>query len=111
MAFGFPSYQEQSKRFRGVTRKALLHAADDALDELGWRPYKDGKWRLRASVPMHFYVIFLIWGAKFTVEVDEEKLFIRSEGAIPLEWMDVGQHSDNIRRFLNRLEDVLEDQD
>lgn len=108
MPFGFPAYQERQVRFRDVPRKELCRAALDALDELGWRPDKDGKWFLRASVPVGFYLMFMTWGAKFTVEVEDEELFIRSEGAFPLEWMDVGQHGENIKKFLDRLEDILD---
>jgi hypothetical protein len=110
MPIGFPAYQEKSVRFRGRSRTELRHAADVALDELGWRSVKEGKWRYRASVPMGFFVVFLTWGARLTVEVDEEEMFIRSEGAIPIEWLDIGQHGENIKRFLDRVEDVLEDE-
>jgi hypothetical protein len=111
MAFGFPAYQEKSERFRGVSRRALLRAAEDALVELRWRPRKDGKWTLQAAVPVGFYAIFMTWGAKVTVEVAEERLHIRSEGSFPLEWMDVGQHAENIKKFLQMVDDVLEHQD
>ena len=108
---GFPAYSERSSRFRGVPRKRLVRLAEDALDELGWCPVQDGKWRICASVPMGFYIIFLTWGAKFTIEVEEEELFIRSEGIIPIEWLDVGQHDHNIKQFLNRFEDLLEEEE
>ena len=111
MPFGFPAYQEQVARYRGVSAKKLLRASEDALDELGWRPQRDGKWRLTATVPMQFYVIFIIYSGKFSIEADDAELFIRSEGAFALEWMDVGQHSANIRKFLDRLDDVLQDID
>src|SRR6516165_2536453 len=106
MPFGFPAYQEESVRFRGVSREQLARAAEDALDELGWHPRRRGKWRLEASVPMGFHVIFVTFGARFMVEADEERLHLRSEGAMPLAWMDLGQHSENIRRFLDRVDDL-----
>jgi hypothetical protein len=110
MPIGFPAYTEKTVKYRGSSRKELARAAEDALDELGWHPVRDGKWCVRASVPVGFYIIFLTWGARFTVEIEEEKLFIRSEGSFPLEWLDVGQHSENIKRFLDRFEDILDDQ-
>ena len=110
MPFGFPAYQERVERFKGLSRKKLLRVAEDALEELGWRPYEDGKWALRASVPMGFHIIFILWGAKFFVEVGDGELFLRSEGIFVLEWMDVGQHGANIEKFLNRVEDILEDE-
>jgi hypothetical protein len=109
MAIGFPAYSEKSVKFRGSSRKKLLRVAEDALDELGWYPRKDGKWFLRASVPVGFYIIFMTWGAHFTVDVEEEKLHLRSEGAFVLEWLDVGQHSENIKKFLDRVDDILEE--
>jgi hypothetical protein len=42
MPFGFPAYQEQVARFRGVSAKKLIRAAEETLDELGWRPKRDG---------------------------------------------------------------------
>jgi hypothetical protein len=109
MPIGFPAYAEKSVTYRGSSRKELARAAEDALEELGWHPRRDGKWRIRASVPMALHIIFLTWGAKFTVEIEEERLHLRSEGATPLAWLDLGQHSENIRKFLDRLEDILEE--
>jgi hypothetical protein len=109
MAFGFPAYTEQTARFRGVLRKDLSRAAFDALDELGWHPQEDGRDRICASVPNEFQGIMMTWGAKVFVEIDDEELFIRSEGSIAIAWLDFGQHARNIRRFLERLEDILDD--
>jgi hypothetical protein len=111
MPFGFPAYTEDTVRFRGSSRKSLTRAVLDALDDLGWHPIKDGRDRIRASVPNEFHGIIMTWGAKFIVEIEDEELFIRSEGSIPIAWMDIGQHSHNIRKFLERLEDFLEDED
>jgi hypothetical protein len=109
MPIGFPAYTEKTVKLKGSLRKEILRAAMDSLDELGWHPLKDGKWCIRASVPFHFYLIFMIWGSKFTVEVEDERLFLRSEGLIPIEWLDLGQHSDNIKKFLDRFEDLLDE--
>lgn len=111
MPIGFPAYTEKSAKFKGVAREDLARAARDTLDELGWNPRKDGKWALIASVPLGFHIIFICWGAKFTVEIEEGKLFIRSEGSVPIEWLDVGQHSANIKKFLDRFEEILEEID
>jgi hypothetical protein len=111
MAFGFPAYTEQTVDFPRVSRKDLSRAAFDALHELGWRPSKDGRDRIRASVPNEFIGIMMTWGAKVLIEIDDGELFVRSEGSIPIAWMDFGQHARNIRRFLDRLEDILEEND
>jgi hypothetical protein len=110
MPFGFPAYTEKSVKYRDVSRKDLARAAEDALDELGWRPRRDGKWGIRASVSAGFYLFFLCWGAKFFVDVEEERLHLRSEGLVAIEWLDVGQHGENIKKFLARFEDILDDQ-
>jgi hypothetical protein len=52
----------------------------------------------------------MTWGAKFIVEIDEEEVFLRSEGSIPIAWVDFGQHGANIHKFLKRLEDFLDDE-
>jgi hypothetical protein len=109
MPIGFPAYSEDTVRFRGTARKVLVRAALDALDELGWRPIRDSRDRIRASVPNAFHGIFMTWGAKFLVEIDDEELFIRSEGSVTIAWMDFGQHSHNIRRFLERVEEFLDE--
>src|SRR5262245_58963869 len=109
MPMGFPAYAERTERFRGYSYKKLLSAADYVLEDLGWRPRTRGKGKLVASVPNEMYGIMMTWGAKFFVEIEEEELYIRSEGAFVLAWLDVGQHSMNINRFLNRLEDYLDD--
>jgi hypothetical protein len=111
MPIGFPAYTEKTVKSRGSSRKELARAAEDALDELGWHPVRDGKWLVRASVPVGFYIIFLTWGARFTVEIEEEKLFIRSEGSFPLAWLDVGQHAENIKKFVDRIEEMREEGD
>ena len=108
MAFGFPAYDEDTIRFRGRSRKMLARAVLDALDDLGWHAIKDGRDRFRASVPNEFHGIIMTWGAKFIVEIEDEELFIRSEGSIAIAWMDFGQHARNLRRFLECLEDIME---
>jgi hypothetical protein len=109
MACGFPSYAEKTERFRGASPKKLRRAAFDALDELGWNPHETDRGVIRANVPIGFYLIFMTWGAYFFVEVEDDRLFIRSEANSALQWLDFGQHADNIKRFVDRLEDVLAD--
>src|SRR5262249_27459144 len=110
MAIGFPAYHEETARFRGQDREKLRQAAEEALAEIGWRFRRDGRWRLVANVPMGFYIIFLTWGARLTVEVEKGGLALRSEGVFVLEWLDIGQHKANINKFLDRLEDILDEE-
>jgi hypothetical protein len=110
MPIGFPSYEEETAPFRGVERRKLLRAAEEALDELGWSWYDAGRWRLTASSPAGFFFLFFFtWGERVIVEVHDGEVWVRSEGNFPLAWLDLGQHRANINKFLERLEDVLED--
>jgi hypothetical protein len=109
MAFGFPAYHEETARFRGVAREELRRAAQEALNDIGWGWNKQGPWRIVASVPAEFHVIFFTWGAKVTVEIDEEQVWVRSEGTFALAWFDLGQHQANTGKFLRRLDEILEE--
>jgi hypothetical protein len=109
MAFGFPAYHEETARFRGVAREELRRVAQEALDDIGWGWHKEGRWRLVASVPAEFIAIFFTWGAKLIVEIEEEEVWVRSEGTFVLAWIDIGQHQANTGKFLRRLDEILED--
>jgi hypothetical protein len=112
MPIGFPAYDEDTVRFRGRTRSHLRDAAEAAFDDLKWTWRRDSKWRLVASVPMSLIMAFPLifsWGEKVIVEVDEGELFVRSEGAFALAWLDFGKHAANIHKFLDAVEDHLGD--
>jgi hypothetical protein len=109
MAIGFPAYHEESARFRNISREALYRAAEDAIDALGWTWRREGRWRLVASVPASMMVIIVLWGERLIVEVDDGELWVRSEGSLPLQWLDFGKHQTNIHQFLRRVESFLED--
>jgi len=109
MAFGFPAYHEETARFRGVAQQELRRAAQEALDDIGWSWHKDGRWRIVASVPAGFIAIFFTWGAKLIVEIEEEEVWVRSEGTFALAWFDIGQHQTNTGKFLRRLDEICED--
>jgi len=44
-----------------------------------------------------------------TVEVKEGAVNVRSEASFPLEWLDLGQHADNIQNFMKALKRALRD--
>jgi hypothetical protein len=108
MAIGFPAYHEETAGFRNVSREALHRAAEDAIDALGWSWRREGRWRLVASVPPSMLGIIFMWGERLIVEVEEGELRVRSEGSIPLQWLDFGKHRTNINQFLRRVEDFLD---
>jgi hypothetical protein len=107
MAIGFPAYHEETARFRGASRAALRRASEDAFDDIGWTWRQEGRWRLIASVPPSMMVIFVFWGERVIVEVDDGKLWVRSEGSFPLLWLDFGKHQTSIGLILRRVENLL----
>jgi hypothetical protein len=110
MAIGFPAWEEQTARYRGRSSRELLRAAADALDDLGWDWHREGRRRLVASTPAGFhYGFFLTFGDRVTVDADDGEVWVRSEGKFALAWLDFGQHRANLNRFLDTLEDFLDD--
>jgi hypothetical protein len=109
MAIGFPAYHEETARFRNASRKVLHRAAEDAMDALGWTWRREGSGRLVASVPPSMLGIIVLWGERLIVEVEDDRLWVRSEGSFPLQWLDFGKHHTNITQFLRRVEDFLDD--
>jgi hypothetical protein len=111
MAIGFPACHEETVRFKGVPRTKLRRVAEDAFDDLGWTWRRDHRPRLVANVPIGavmIFPLFITWGERVIVEIDEGELIVRSEGAIPLAWLDFGKNQANVDKFLRRVEDFLE---
>jgi hypothetical protein len=106
MAIGFPAYHEESVRYPDVPRAKLRTLAEDAIDDIGWTWRRESRWRLVANVPM---TLFVTWGERVIVEVDEEELFVRSEGLFALAWLDLGRHQANVHKLISRVEDFLEE--
>jgi hypothetical protein len=109
MPIGFPAYSEDKKKFPDVEREDLARAVKRAFKDLNWNPSSESKFRIIGHVPFRIYMIFLIFGAKMTVEVKEGAVNVRSEGSFPLEWLDVGQHTDAIQTFMKALKRALKD--
>lgn len=105
MAFGFPAYHEERIRY-DCSRNDLMDAALTAVKELGWGGYESGRWRISASTGISFWS----WGETITAYVDPgPELQIRSHCAFPTQCIDWGRNAANVRRFLDRLDDVLAD--
>ena len=48
-------------------------------------------------------------GQRVIVEIDDDELWVRSEGSFPLLWVDFGQHHTNVNQFLRRVDDFLDE--
>lgn len=107
MAIGFPPSYEESAEFR-VPERDLLQAVQDALDDLCWSFYRDGRWRFVAIIPFQFFVTP---GEKISIAIEERGLVVvRSETSNPLQWIDWGRNRSNVRQFFAALEDMLDEQ-
>jgi len=94
-------------RFRKVFAKELKRICKDALDELGWRWEMDGTWRIVAYVPR----TFSSWGEWLVVEVYDEELVVLSHCRVRNQLVDWGKNRQNVQKFLDRVDDILDDED
>jgi hypothetical protein len=97
-------YREEA-RFRRVSAKELKCVCKDALDELGWRFEVEDRWRIIAYVPYSF----TSYGEWLIVDVFDEELVVISHCRRRLQLVDWGKNRRNVDRFLNRVEDILDD--
>jgi hypothetical protein len=107
MPIGFPAYHEGSACY-DCSLGELMDAIDDAIDSLKWNGSQVKRRRWTASTPMNLFS----WGEKITIDIEEDcRVFVRSEYAFPLAWLDWGHNSSNVRRFLNKLDGLLGDRE
>jgi hypothetical protein len=105
MAFGFPAYHEEEVDY-DVSRGELMDAALAALEELGWKGRESGRWRISSSTGVSLWS----WGETIIIHVTRDStLHIRSECALPTQCLDWGRNQSVVRRFLARLDAVLDD--
>ncbi len=95
----------QVARFRKVDAKELKRACKDALDELGWNWEADDRWRLVAYVPYSFGS----YGEWLIVEIYDEELVVVSHCRSRGQLVDWGKNRRNVEQFLNRVEDILDE--
>ena len=106
IAIGFPPSVQQRVYFRDVSGPELRDALEEALDRLNWNFHRTGRWEYRASTGV---VPFITWGSTVTARVEGEgELFVRSESAMPLQWIDWGRNSYNVNALLGKLERLLD---
>jgi hypothetical protein len=97
-------YREEA-RFKRVSARELKRVCKDALDELGWRFEVEDRWRIIAYVPYSF----TSYGEWLIVDVFDEELVVISHCRRRLQLVDWGKNRRNVDRFLNRVEDILDD--
>ena len=96
----------QSARFKGRRARKLRRVCEDALDELGWNWEEEDRWTLVASVPR----TFRSFGEWLIVEIHDEELFVISHCRKKLQLVDWGKNRHNVNTFLDKFEDILDDE-
>ncbi|MGD9711958.1 MAG: hypothetical protein AB7V46_07840 [Thermomicrobiales bacterium] len=105
MALGFPAYHEERVRYDGIDDRDLMKAISKALDRVGWNWSRTDRYRFRAGTGFQLFS----YGETVTVEMlGEGRLFVRSEYVVPFAWLDWGLNSQNVRKLLRSLDDVLD---
>jgi hypothetical protein len=106
MDIGFPPKHEGKRRFN-LNPTELIRAAEDALDELDWKHYRSGRFCIIANIAPQ---LFVTYGEKVTIDIESDGwVYVRSESTFPLAWIDWGRNAGNVRRFLNLLEDLIDE--
>src|SRR5262245_37072496 len=93
-------------RFRDFSAKELRRACEDALDELRWEWEDDSRWRLVAYIPYSW----TSYGEWLLVEIFEEEIEVISHCRKKAQLVDWGKNRKNVERFLERVEDILDDE-
>ena len=106
MWIGFPPSAEESRQY-DLSARDMLHAVEDALYDLRWPHFRDDRFRVVANISGQ---VFVSYGEKVTIDIERDGwLRVRSECSFALQWMDWGKNSSNVRRFLNALENVIDE--
>jgi hypothetical protein len=98
------AYHDALTIYEEVPRKELLAAIKDVLDEMGWEWRKVDRWLVIARVPVSWWS----WGETFKVRVLSQKVLVRSECALPTQRFDWGKNKENVTRFFDHLDDILD---
>jgi hypothetical protein len=106
MWIGFPPSHEDSRQY-DLPARDLLHAIEDALYELRWPHFRDDRFRIIANISPQ---IFVSYGEKVIIDIERDgRVRVRSECSSPLQWMDWGKNSSNVRQFLGMLDDIVDE--
>ncbi len=105
MSFGFPAYHEEEYRY-DCSRSDLMDAVLTGLHELHWESRDEGCWSISARRGISLWS----WGETITIHVGPGPLlYIRSECRMPTQCFDWGRNADNVRCFLDCLDEILDE--
>jgi hypothetical protein len=106
MAFGFPAYVEDVIEV-DLPRPESRRAVERTLESLGWRYDTGPKNSLVARVGVSPWSR----GQQVHIKVGPKgEVFIRSRCAVTTQWYDWGTNQQNVDKFINRLEEVIDDE-
>ena len=99
MSFGFPAYSNSSRHFK-LDEQTLADAVSETLRVLRW-PYQNpssNKFVAQISVSLWS------WGERLSVDIAHDgTVTARSECAFPIQCIDWGTNSRNVRSFFDAL--------
>jgi hypothetical protein len=105
MAIGLPAYHEERTRYDGCTDGELMNAIEIALRRLKWNGQQTERWAWSGYTGFSFFS----WGERIRVVVrGEGRVLVRSECALPTQWIDWGRNEANVERFLRALDRALD---
>ena len=105
MAFGFPAYHEETRKFE-LKRNVLASAVENALVSLEWQFNRDSsgsQFNARTGWSIWSYM-----GEKVKIEVRSDgSVRVRSECGSPIQCVDYGKNKKNVEQFLDALSQTL----
>ena len=106
MAFGFPAYHTEDYFSSAETIAELQEAILDVVEDLGWQIRIGSRTRMMAVASGKL----LSWGEMIDIELFPDlMLTITSKCKLPTQCIDWGKNRRNVRKFLIRLEEFLEE--
>ena len=99
--------QRHEEEFRyGDFPDDIREAIYDTLEELRWRIGREGDDYIEASIG----ISLLSYGEKLSVDfIGRNTLLIRSNSIMPLTVVDWGKNKTNVRRFIRKLEEIMDE--
>ncbi len=111
MAFGFPAYHEDTRKF-DIKNRVLAAAVENSLRDLGWQFERDA-----SGAQFDVRIGFSVWsyaGERINIQIDKGgNIWVRSECASPIQCYDgmpfpwYGKNRNNVERFFDALSQSL----
>ena len=101
MAFGFPAYHEDTRKF-DIKNTILAAAVENSLRDLGWQ-FK----RAASGAQFDVRTGFSVWsyaGERINIQIDKGgNIWVRSECTSPIQCIDYGKNRKNVGKFFDAL--------